>query len=91
MGFVVRWPSKMQGGIFFAKIVGRGKQQFLVKFRYVSGGLLHQVFDSPKVRKGVFRVGSHYAQVERRSVTFPEQTMLKGEAFGLKYIKIISL
>jgi hypothetical protein len=36
------------------------------------------------------RVGSDYAQVERRSVTFLDQTMLRGEAFGLKkYIKII--
>ena len=38
------------------------------------------------------RAGSHYAQVERRSVTFVDQTMSRGEAFGLKkYIKIIHL
>jgi hypothetical protein len=36
------------------------------------------------------RAGSHYAQVERRSVTFIDQTMSRGEAFGLQeYIKII--
>ena len=36
--------------------------------------------------------GSHYAQVERRSVTFPNQTMSRGEAFGLKNcIEIISI
>jgi hypothetical protein len=35
------------------------------------------------------RAGSHYAQVERRSVTFLDQTMSRGEAFGLKkYAKI---
>jgi hypothetical protein len=34
--------------------------------------------------------GSDYAQVERRSVTFLDQTMSRGEAFGMKiYIKII--
>ena len=38
------------------------------------------------------RAGSHYAQVERRSVTFMDQTMSRGLAFGLKkYIKIIHL
>jgi hypothetical protein len=36
------------------------------------------------------RAGSDYAQVERRSVTFLDQTMSRGEAFGLNiYIKII--
>ena len=36
------------------------------------------------------RASSDYAQVERRSVTFLDQTMSRGEAFGLKkYIKII--
>ena len=42
-------------------------------------------------RKGVsFRAGSDHAQVKRRSVTFWDQTMSRGEAFGLKkYIKII--
>jgi hypothetical protein len=36
------------------------------------------------------RDGLDYAQVERRSVTFVDQTMSRGEAFGLKkYIKII--
>ena len=29
----------------------------------------------------VIRVGSDYAQVERRSATFLDQTMLRGEAF----------
>ena len=29
-------------------------------------------------------VGSHYAQVKRRSVSFLDQTMLRGEAFGPK-------
>jgi len=39
---------------------------------------------------GVLRAGSDYAQVERRSVTFLDQTMSRGEVFGLKkYIKII--
>ena len=34
------------------------------------------------------RAGSHYAQIESRSVTFPDQTMSRGEAYGLKkYIK----
>ena len=38
------------------------------------------------------RAGLDYAQVERRSVTFLDQTMSRGEAFGLKkYIKIIHL
>ena len=38
------------------------------------------------------RAGSHCAQVERRSVTFPDQTMSRGEACGLKkYIKITGL
>ena len=38
------------------------------------------------------RAGSHYAQVERRSVTFMDQTMSRGEAFGLKkYTKITNL
>jgi hypothetical protein len=37
------------------------------------------------------RAGSDYAQVERRSVTFLDQTMSRGEAFRLKrYIKIIN-
>ena len=36
------------------------------------------------------RASSDYAQVERRSVTFLDQTMSRGEAFGLeKYNKII--
>jgi hypothetical protein len=36
------------------------------------------------------RAGSDYAQVERRRVTFLDQTMSRGEAFGLKkYIKTI--
>jgi hypothetical protein len=36
------------------------------------------------------RAGSDYAQVERRSVTFLDQSMSRGEAFGLKkYMKII--
>jgi hypothetical protein len=36
------------------------------------------------------RATSDYAQVERRSVTFMDQTMSRREAFGLKkYIKII--
>ena len=30
------------------------------------------------------RAGSYYAQIERRSVTFMDQTMSRGEAFGLK-------
>ena len=35
---------------------------------------------------------SHYAQVERRSVTFQDQTMSRAEAFRLRnYIKIIGL
>ena len=38
------------------------------------------------------RAASDYAQVERRSVTFLDQTMSRGEAFGLKfYSKIIHL
>jgi hypothetical protein len=36
----------------------------------------------------ILRTGSDYAQVERRSVTFLDQTMSRGEAVGLKnYIK----
>ena len=36
--------------------------------------------------------GSDYTQVERTSVTFLDQTILRGEAFRLKkYIKIIHL
>jgi hypothetical protein len=39
---------------------------------------------------GFLRAGSDYVQVERRSVTFLDQTMSRGEVFGLKkYIKII--
>ena len=38
------------------------------------------------------RAASHYSEVERRSVTFPDHTMSRGEAFGLeKNIKIIDL
>ena len=38
------------------------------------------------------RPASHYAQVERRSVAFLDQTISRGEAFGLKkHIKIIHL
>ena len=41
-------------------------------------------------RLSIVRAGLDYAQVERRSVTFLDQTMLRGEAFGLKkYITII--
>jgi hypothetical protein len=40
--------------------------------------------------KYIVRAGPNYAQVERRSVIFLDQTMSTGEAFGLKkYTKII--
>ena len=45
-----------------------------------------------RVASDPMKAGSHYTQVERRSVTFPDQTMLRGEAFGLKkYIELIGL
>ena len=38
------------------------------------------------------RAASHYGRVERRSLTFGDRTMSRGEAFGLKIcIKIIHL
>ena len=40
--------------------------------------------------ESLIRVSSDYAQVERRSVTFLNQTMSRGEVFRLKkYFKII--
>ena len=42
--------------------------------------------------QSTLRAGTDYAQVKRRSVTLMDQTMLRGEAFGLKRcIKIIHL
>ena len=53
-------------------------------------------FSVPALEKkktiAILRAGSNYAQVERRSITILDQTMSRGEAFGLKkYIKKIHL
>jgi hypothetical protein len=61
-----------------------------VKFRATSGSLSTTLWCYYRGQNQVVVMISNYAQVERRSVTFLDQTMSRGEAFGLnKYIKII--